>query len=48
MLIIWKIYRGRRSHEDLALGILLFAVALYFFTKGAGLLSIDENLLHLF
>ncbi len=47
LFIARKIYLGKKSKEDLALDILFLAVSLYFFTRGAGFWSLDENWLML-
>ena len=47
-LILRKFLLGKRSKEDLALDFILFALSLYFFTKGGGIFSVDESWLFLF
>lgn len=48
LVLFWKIFNHKFEKEELALHLVLFALALYLLTKNAGLLSLDESVFGLF
>ncbi|MDD4761790.1 MAG: hypothetical protein PHZ25_02105 [Candidatus Pacebacteria bacterium] len=48
ILLAFKLVKKKYSKDEFLLDFLLFSIALFFFTKNAGILSLDESMFGLF